>query len=66
MKITIQQNKIKNFEDVEIGEVFEWEDDAPCLKIDEDSYFNLRSSFICEINYDEEVTVLDSELIIRK
>lgn len=66
MKITIHRGEYKLFNEVEIGEVFEQEDEIPCLKISDCNCFNLRSGFIYEIDDDAEVIVLNAELIIRK
>lgn len=66
MKITIHQGEYKLFNEVEIGEVFEQEDEVPCLKISAHDCFNLRSGFIYEIDDYAEVTILNAELIIRK
>lgn len=66
MKITIHQGEYKLFNEVEIGEVFEQEDEVPCLKISDCNCFNLRSNFIYEIDDYTEVMALDVELIIRK
>lgn len=66
MKITIRQDEITFFDDAEIGEVFEQEDEVPCLKIDDFNCFNLKGGFICKVDYDAEITILDAELVIRK
>ena len=66
MKITIHRGEYKLFNEVEIGEVFEQEDEIPCLKISNCNCFNLKSGLIYEIDDYSEVIVLNAELIIRK